>query len=118
MSRPLWSLERSSDKYITPNKLLIASVIVAALGLVVDLVLDWATAWMPNVVVGALTVGLTVTVIDKAMRRAESLRQQPRVDAALRGMNIALRSFLRSAVNGLPVVMEQERTLSRFREAA
>jgi hypothetical protein len=93
-------LERSSDKYITPNKVLVASVIVAAFGLVVDLVLCWATAWMPNVVVGALTVGLTVTVIDKAMRRAESLRQQPRVDAAMRGINIALHSFLRSAVNG------------------
>ncbi len=64
----------------------------------------WAKPWMPNVVVGALTIGLTATIVEalltRAQRRAESERVQPVLDVALRSISEALYYFLRSAANG------------------
>jgi hypothetical protein len=64
----------------------------------------WAKPWMPNVVVGALTIGLTATIVEalltRAQRRAESERVQPVLDVALRSISAALYYFLRSAANG------------------
>ena len=63
----------------------------------------WAKPWMPNIVVGALTVGLTATIVEalliRAQRRAESRRVEPVLDVALRAISEALYYFLRSAAN-------------------
>lgn len=54
----------------------------------------WLTAWMPNVVVGALTVALTITVIDRAFRREAQRRLKPRVDDALWRIGSNFRSLV------------------------
>src|ERR1700722_19218238 len=63
----------------------------------------WAKPWMPNIVVGALTVGFTATIVEtllaRAQRRAESERVQPVLDVALRATSEAIYYFLRSVAN-------------------
>jgi hypothetical protein len=63
----------------------------------------WAKPWTPNIVVGALTIGLTATIVEtlltRAQRRAASKRVQPVLEVALRATSEALYYFLRSAAN-------------------
>jgi hypothetical protein len=40
--------------------------------------IGWLQAWMPNVVVGSLTVAITVTVVERALRDAERATQRAR----------------------------------------
>lgn len=54
---------------MTPTRrVAVAMAAVAAIGIAVYFALGWAKAWLPNIVVGAVTVALTVTVIERAVR--------------------------------------------------
>lgn len=63
---------------------------------------DWrvgARAWMPNVVVGALSVAITVTVVERAIHSEERRREQPLAQRGLAAMGIALRGFTRTVIH-------------------
>jgi len=90
---------RGGTRSPTPAWVLAFSLFIAAIGAGVY-ACGWARAWMPNVVVGSLTVGFTVTVVEASLQRADRRRQQPRLDQALRTMNAALYHFLLAAANG------------------
>ena len=69
---------------LTPTrKLALGFVALAIVGVVIDRV-GWLQAWMPNVVVGALTVAVTITVIEHVIRREEDERIKPHRDDVLR----------------------------------
>ena len=91
LSRLRWLVRRITPivNWFTTFRLAVGLIVVALLGCA-TYALGWAQAWMPNVVVGALTVALTVTVIDRAVRRelhreAEE-RVQPHRDDVLRSL--------------------------------
>jgi hypothetical protein len=76
----LWAIAGLGDLRLqTPRGLANALILAAVLGGAVDL-RGWATAWMPNVVVGVLTVALTITVIERAFQREAQRKLQPRQD--------------------------------------
>jgi len=59
--------------------------------------LDWlvgARAWMPNVVVGALTVAITVTVVERALRNEERARDKPILDVITTRVDMQLMGFI------------------------
>jgi hypothetical protein len=89
---------RRPTEGLTPAWVLALSLFVAVIGAGIY-ACGWAQAWMPNVVVGSLTVGFTITVVEAALQRAERRRQQPRLDVAMRAINSALYYFLLSAAN-------------------
>ena len=60
----------------TTRRVAAGMVGVAAAGGLVD-ALGWAQAWMPNVVVGSLTVAVTITVVERALRNDDRARYQP-----------------------------------------
>lgn len=84
----------------TTRRVAIGMVVIAAVGGIVD-ALSWAQTWMPNVVVGALTVAITVTVVERALStdREEAQRRhnkpitdviQTRLEMQLQGFGYAL----------------------------
>ncbi len=54
----------------------------------------WAQAWMPSVVVGSLSVALTVTVVERAIHSEERRREQPLADRAFQQMGLVLRIYV------------------------
>ena len=76
---------------MTPARsLAIVCVLLAFVGVWVDSK-DWLTAWMPNVVVGAITVALTITVIEWVIRTERRRALRPRFDYLLDGLGPVLR---------------------------
>jgi hypothetical protein len=63
----------------------------------------WLTAWAPNVVVGALTIAITVTVVDQAFRATESRRVRLLREPAMRQISEDLHDYLLTEANGLAV---------------
>jgi hypothetical protein len=55
-------------------------------------------SWMPNVATGAFFVAVTITVVERAIRRERRQRLQPRVEYVLDRLRWDLRSFLESLV--------------------
>jgi hypothetical protein len=53
---------------------------------------------MPSVVVGALTVALTITVVEQAIRREDDLRREPRRDDVLWSIGLGLRALVSAIV--------------------
>ena len=86
-----------SSSWTPTTKVALALLVVAILGVVVYC-LCWLQAWMPNVVVGAITVALTITVIEQALQREARQRIQPRVDDALSGIGSALQGLIAAIV--------------------
>lgn len=70
-----------------------ALLLVLALAGIAVYVLGWLRAWMPNVVVGAVTVAFTVTLIDRAIRSEVELQNKPRLDDALDAISFPFRGL-------------------------
>jgi hypothetical protein len=68
---------------------------VSVVGLATYFLFGWAKAWMPNIVVGAATVALTVTVIERALRAELEQRFVERRLPARWLIGIATREFAR-----------------------
>lgn len=51
-------------------------------------------AWMPNIVVGATTVAITITLIDRAIRSEARLAAKPRLDDALDAIKYPFKGLL------------------------
>ncbi len=51
-------------------------------------------SWTPNIVVGALTAAVTITIIDWAIRRESKQKLQPRVDDALYWIGLSSRGLV------------------------
>jgi hypothetical protein len=58
-------------------------LLVAAAGVVLWCTTDSLRAWIPNITVGALTVALTITVVERAIRQEARNRLLPRLEGAL-----------------------------------
>jgi hypothetical protein len=88
----------TSSPWWTPTtKLALALVGVAVLG-VATYRHGWLHDWMPNVVIGALVVALTITVVDRAVRREAEDRIQLRVDDVMAGLGEALQELITAIV--------------------
>jgi hypothetical protein len=77
------------------SRVALATIVIALAGGIVYAV-GWARAWMPNVVVGALTVAVTVTVIERAFQREAEDRLKPRRDDVWQSLSRGLRSLIKS----------------------
>jgi hypothetical protein len=53
-----------------------------------------ARAWMPPVVVGALTVAITVTVVERALRNEQRARDKPILDVITTRVELQLMGFI------------------------
>jgi hypothetical protein len=73
-------------------------LLVAAVGVVLWLTTDGLRAWIPNITVGAVTVALTITVVERAIRREARNRVQPRVDGAISSIGIEFQMMLLAVV--------------------
>lgn len=78
----------------TTRKLATLMLLIAVTGGLVDW-LHGARAWMPNVVVGALTV----TVVEHPIHSEERRRERPLAQRGLTAMGVALRGFTRTVVH-------------------
>ncbi len=60
--------------------------------------IGWLQAWMPNVVVGSLTVAITVTVVERALRDAERgaqrAREQPIMNVIRTRLDLEMMGFV------------------------
>jgi hypothetical protein len=72
---------------------LCAIAIVAVLVFVFTNVLN---AWMPNVATSALTIAVTITVVDRLIRREEQQRLQPRIRGSLSQLSRLVDDFART----------------------
>jgi hypothetical protein len=57
--------------------------LVGVVGVVLWCTTDSLRAWIPNITIGAGTVGLTITVVDRAIRREARERLLPRLEGAV-----------------------------------
>jgi hypothetical protein len=64
------------------RRLAVFLVVVAIAAVGVDITTNALDAWMPNVAVGAISIALTITVIERLIRGAEIERLRPRIDQA------------------------------------
>jgi hypothetical protein len=68
-------------------------VVVAAAGVAVYAE-HWLQAWMPNVVIGALTVAVTITLVDAAIKGDAERRNKGRLGDALDAISYSLKGVL------------------------
>ncbi len=73
-------------------------LVVAGLGIWAWFALKGFRAWTPNIVVGAITAAVTITIIDWAVRHEAKQRLQPEIDDVLAAMGLDLRDLLASIV--------------------
>jgi hypothetical protein len=73
-------------------------LLVAAVGVVLWYTTDGRRAWIPNITVGAVTVALTITVVERAIRQEARSRLQPRVDGAISAIGIEFQMMLLAVV--------------------
>jgi hypothetical protein len=76
--------------------LLVALVIVAVL---VDVTTNALDAWMPNIATGAASIAITITVVDRLIRRADDARLERRRLQAYRRLAWALLSLTQSVLS-------------------
>lgn len=72
------------------------AAVMVGVAIVAGLV-DWlvgARAWMPPVAVGALTVAITVTVVERALRNEERARDKPILDVITNRVDMQLIGFI------------------------
>jgi membrane protein YdbS with pleckstrin-like domain len=104
MTRPAWmkrpeSMARAEWR---TTRIAIGLVVLAAVGLPLWFTVDGLKPWVPNITVGAITVAVTITIIDRAVRREvqdqERRRLQPRVDSALRRLGVGFARMMNTLV--------------------
>jgi hypothetical protein len=76
----------------------VAMLVVAAVGVVLWQTTDGLRAWIPNITVGAVTVALTITVVERAIRREARSRLEPRVDGAISTIGVEFQMMLLAVV--------------------
>jgi hypothetical protein len=79
--------------WLTLPRLTVILVVGAVLAVAVSAVSDALDAWMPNVAIEALAIALTITVVDRIVRREAHARVQPLLDHAYSDINGALTLF-------------------------
>jgi hypothetical protein len=86
------AVHRTWDALTVPRLagLLVALVIIA---IAVDVMTNALDAWMPNVATGAASIALTITVVDRLIKRADDARLQGRRRQAYRRLAQALLSL-------------------------
>lgn len=91
------ALQRIWDALTVP---ILAAVLV---GVAIGAVIVYATTkaldpWMPNVATGALSIAITITVVDKLIRRADDARIERRRQQAYRRLAMALVSLTQTVL--------------------
>lgn len=71
-----------------------AFAVVAVVAVAVNPASDFGRDWTPNVATEALSLLLTIAVVDRVIRRANEQRLAPRVNRALTHMEAALTRFM------------------------
>ena len=90
--------------YGSPTALVaVLMLLVAVLAAVAYFAYGWLEAWAPPIVVGALTIAVTVTVVDGAFRAAERRRLEERRKPALRQISKYLYDYVLTEANGYAV---------------
>jgi hypothetical protein len=86
--------------YGSPTALVaVLMLLVAVLAAVAYFAYGWLAAWAPAIVVGALTIAVTVTVVDGAFRAAERRRLEERRKPALRQISRYLYDYVLTEAN-------------------
>ena len=113
-----WSKSAAIRLWHRPT-LLVASVLVVVAGLFIWVWFEFKgfRAWTPNIVVGAITTAVTITVIDWAVRREARYRFQPEVDDVLRAIAQDFRIFLETIARWDYVRIAPERSPSAASDA-
>jgi hypothetical protein len=81
------------NRKVTTRYVAAGMVGIAIVGGLVDWLVG-ARAWMPNVVVGALTVAATVTVVDRAFRNEQRARDKPILDVITTRVELQMMGFI------------------------
>ena len=82
-----------SPKRWRPTWVAALVLILVALGGVVVYQEGWLHAWMPNVVVGAVTAAVTITLIERVVRAEGRRRERPGLDDALDAISYPFRGL-------------------------
>ncbi len=102
---------------LTTAHVALAMVVVAVAAVIVGL-LGALQAWMPSVAVGALTVAITVTVVERAFRNEDRARDKPILDVISTRVDLQLSGFIYALLadysethldtfNAIPATLEQ-----------
>jgi hypothetical protein len=59
---------------------------------------DWVDAWIPNIVVGLLTVAVTITFVESIVEREHRNRVHPRINRTLAHLALSLQRFAQSVL--------------------
>jgi hypothetical protein len=86
---------------------------VAGVGAALWYATDSLRAWIPSISVGAVTVALTITVVDRAIQRETRNRLQPRVEGALSTAGLDFQTMLLAVVRATPRPISTSSSRSR-----
>lgn len=90
------ALTRFADR-LTPRLLALFFVAVAVVATFVSLTADRFDNWSPNFATEALSLALTVAIVEKIVRREDQRRVQPQIDRALDLLSQAIVHYSMSA---------------------
>ncbi len=92
-SQALQALFARAWAWTTVSRIAVGLVVIASVAVVLDISMSFGRAWWPNVAVSALTIALTITLVNRIALRDAQMRLAPRLKLAYADVAERLQSF-------------------------